>query len=155
MAAHPQARQTEPLSSDWRSLLTLLAADYPFLDVFWSMIIFFAWVAWIWVLVMIISDLFRRHDSSGWVKALWVVVLIVLPFLGTLFYLIANGGGMAERSAESSRNAQKQFDDYVKSVASRGGATGAASEIAKAKELLDQGAITQQEFESLKAKALA
>ncbi len=130
----------------------LIAADYPFLDVFWTMIIFFCWVAWIWVLIVIITDLFRRHDTSGWIKALWVVFLIVLPFLGVLIYLIANGSGMARRQAESVRASQQQFDSYVQSVAGSGGGAG---ELAKAKELLDSGAITQEEFEKLKAKVLA
>jgi len=128
----------------------LIAADYPFLDVFWTMIIFFCWVAWIWVLIVIISDLFRRHDTSGWVKALWVVFLIVLPFLGVLIYLIANGSGMSRRQAESVRASQEQFDSYVKSVSG-----GSATELAKAKELLDSGAINQAEYDQLKAKVLA
>ncbi len=133
--------------------MVLIAADYPFLDVFWTMILFFLWVAWIWVLVLIISDLFRRHETSGWIKALWIVVLIVLPFLGTLIYLIANGSGMAQRQADQVRASQSQFDDYVKSVAGSGGS--AASELAKAKELLDSGAINQQEYDAIKAKVLA
>ena len=128
----------------------LIAADYPFLDVFWTMIIFFCWVAWIWVLIVIIGDLFRRHDTSGWVKALWVIFLIVLPFLGVLIYLIANGSGMSRRQAESVRASQDQFDSYVKSVSG-----GSASELAKAKELLDSGAINQAEYDQLKSKVLA
>jgi Short C-terminal domain/Phospholipase_D-nuclease N-terminal len=131
----------------------LFAADYPFLDVFWTMIIFFCWVAWIWVLIVIISDLFRRHDTSGWVKALWVIFLIVLPFLGVLIYLIANGSGMSRRQLEQTQAAQQQFDSYVQSVAATGG--GGATELAKAKELLDSGAITQEEYDKLKAKVLA
>jgi general stress protein CsbA len=129
------------------------AADYPFLDVLWTMIIFFAWVAWIWLMVVILTDLFRRHDKSGWGKALWVVFLIVLPFIGTLCYLIANGSGMAERNAERAQAAQSQFDTYVQSVAQTGG--GAASELEKAKGLLDSGAIDQTEYDKLKAKVLA
>ena len=130
--------------------MLLIAADYPFLDVFWTMIIFFCWVAWIWVLIVIISDLFRRHDTSGWVKALWVIFLIVLPFLGVLIYLIANGSGMSRRQAETVRASQEQFDSYVKSVSG-----GSASELAKAKELLDSGAINQAEYDQLKSKVLA
>ena len=130
----------------------LLAADYPFLNIFWTMILFFFWVAWIWVLVGIISDLFRRHDTSGWIKALWVIVLIFLPFLGVLAYMIVNGQGMAERGAKQAQTNQAQFDDYVQSVAKTGGP---AAEIEKAKGLLDSGAITQAEFDALKAKALA
>jgi hypothetical protein len=130
-----------------------LAADYPFLDVFWTMILFFAWVAWIWVLVIIISDLFRRHDTSGWIKALWVIVLILFPFIGVLSYMIVNGKGMSERSAKQAQAGQEQFAQYVRSVSKSEG--GAASEIEKAKGLLDSGAITQAEFDTLKAKALA
>src|SRR5262245_47062362 len=119
------------------------------------MIIFFAWVAWIWILVLIISDLFRRHDTSGWIKALWIVVLIVLPFLGSLIYLIANGSGMAERRAKDMQVAQAQFDDHVKSVVGSGSGGGSASELAQAKQLLDSGAINQEEYDKLKAKVLA
>ena len=129
----------------------LFAADYPFLNVFWTMILFFFWVAWIWVLITIIGDLFRRHDTSGWIKALWTIFLIALPFLGVLIYMIVNGQGMAERSAKQIEDNRKQFDGYVQSVASNGGP---AAEIEKAKGLLDSGAITQSEFDSLKAKAL-
>ena len=130
----------------------LLAADYPFLDVFWTMILFFFWIAWIWILVGIITDLFRRHDTSGWVKALWVIFLIFLPFLGVLVYLIANNRGMTERSVQRAQANQEEFAKYMQSVASTGGAAG---EIEKAKGLLDSGAINQAEFEALKAKALA
>jgi hypothetical protein len=129
----------------------VLAADYPFLDVFWTIIIFFCWVAWIWILIIILSDVFRR-DISGWAKALWVIVLIVLPFLGTLIYLIANGNDMNERRVRDVQASQQQFDTYVQSVAAKGGP---AAEIEKAKALLDAGTITQAEFDSLKAKALA
>jgi hypothetical protein len=131
---------------------SMLAADYPLLNIFWTMILFFFWIAWIWVLIMIISDVFRRHDASGWVKALWMVVLIFLPFAGVLAYMIVNGKGMAERNAQQAQARDAQFKDYVQSVAPAGGA---ASEIEKAKGLLDSGAITQAEFGSLKAKALA
>ncbi len=133
--------------------MNLLAADYPFLNILWSMIIFFCWVAWIWTLIVIVGDLFRRHDASGFKKAIWLIVLIILPFVGVLAYLIANGQGMAERSAKQHQAQQAQFADYVQSVAAPGG--GAASEIDKAKQLLDSGAITQAEYDSLKAKVLA
>jgi hypothetical protein len=130
-----------------------LAADYPFLDILWTMILFFFWIAWIWVLIIILSDVFRR-DMSGFLKAAWIVFLIFLPFLGVLIYLIANGSGMTERRMKDMQDSQKQFDTYVRTVASDSGG-GAAGEIAKAKELLDSGAITEAEFASLKAKALA
>jgi hypothetical protein len=129
-----------------------IAADYPFLDILWSMIIFFTWVVWIWMMVIILSDVFRRRDLSGWGKAMWTVFLIVLPFIGVLTYLIAQHDGMAERQAEAARGQKAQMDDYVRSVASNGGP---AAEIDKAKKLLDSGAINQTEFDALKAKALA
>jgi hypothetical protein len=128
----------------------MLAADYPFLDVFWTMILFFFWVAWIWVLVGVITDLFRRHDTSGWVKAMWTICLILVPFLGVLVYLIVNGSNMGERSV-------KQLEANQARYAAANGSTngGAAGEIEKAKALLDSGAITAVEYDSLKAKALA
>jgi general stress protein CsbA len=129
----------------------VFAADYPFLDVLWTMVIFFCWVAWIWIMVLILSDLFRR-DVSGWYKALWVVVLIILPFLGTLIYLIANGKGMTERRVADVQASQAQFDSYVRDVAAK---SGPAAEIEKAKALLDAGTINQAEYDALKAKALA
>jgi hypothetical protein len=129
------------------------AAEYPFLNILGTMILFFSWVIWIWMMVAILSDVFRRRDMSGWGKAGWTVFLIVLPFLGALIYLISNHDGMAERNVRQARVAQAEFDDYVKSVATNGG--GAAAEIDKAKSLLDSGAINQSEFEAIKAKALA
>jgi hypothetical protein len=132
-----------------------LAADYPFMDILWTMILFFCWIAWIWMMVVILSDVFRR-DMSGWGKAAWCVFLICLPFLGALIYLITNGSGMTDRRTRDLQASQAQFDSYVRSVATDGnGGGGAASEIAKAKELLDSGAINESEFASLKAKALA
>jgi hypothetical protein len=130
----------------------MLAADYPFLDVFWTMILFFFWVAWIWVLVGIISDLFRRRDTSGWVKALWTIVLIFAPFIGVLIYMIVNSKGMAERSAARAQANREMIAQYAAPAGADGGAV---SEIEKAKRLLDSGALTQSEFDALKAKALA
>jgi hypothetical protein len=127
-----------------------IAADYPFLDVLWTMIIFFCWVIWIWIVVTVLIDLFRRDDVGGWGKAAWVVFVIVLPFLGVLVYLIAQHDGMRERSMREAQSQQQAFDQYVRDTAA-----GSAGEIAKAKELLDSGAITQDEFDRLKAKALA
>jgi Phospholipase_D-nuclease N-terminal len=129
----------------------VLAADYPFMDVLWTIIIFFAWVAWIWVLIVIFTDIFRRRDIGGWAKAAWIVFTIILPFLGVLVYLIANHDGMADRQTKEVQAAQEQTDAYIRSVS--GG--GAAAEIEKGKQLLDSGAITQAEFDSLKARALA
>lgn len=127
-----------------------LATDYPFLNILWTMIIFFAWVVWIWIAVTVIIDVFRRRDASGWKKAAWVVFIIVLPFIGVLVYLIANHDGMADRNARQMQAQKDQFDAYVRETAG-----GSAGEISKAKELLDSGAINQQEFEQIKRKALA
>jgi Short C-terminal domain len=128
----------------------LIAADYPFLDVFWTIILFFAWLAWIWIAITVFIDIFRRHDIGGWSKALWVVFVIVLPFLGVLVYLIAQHDGMRERSLQVAKGQQAALDDYVRRTAGGGPAT----EIAHAKELLDAGTISQAEFDAIKAKAL-
>ncbi len=129
----------------------VIATSYPFLNILWTMIIFFAWVIFIWIAITVLIDVFRRHDLSGWGKAAWTVFIIVLPFLGVLIYLIVNHAGMTERRVTDSQQAQSQFDDYVRQTA---GAGGAASEIDKAKQLLDNGTITQAEFDSIKAKAV-
>jgi hypothetical protein len=130
----------------------VFAADYPFLDVVWSMLVFFGFVIWISLLFTVFGDVFRRDDISGFGKAAWLLFVIVLPYLGVFIYLIAHSKGMAERRLQKTQEAQTQFDDYVRTTASKGGA---AAEIDKAKQLLDSGAITQSEFDSLKAKALA
>jgi hypothetical protein len=130
----------------------VLAADYPFLDILWTMIIFFAWVAWIWILIVLFTDIFRRRDIGGWAKAAWVAFLIILPFLAALIYLIVNHDGMADRQAKQIQGQQEQFDTYVRQVAAD---SGPAAEIDKAKKLLEDGTITQSEFDALKAKALA
>jgi ABC-type multidrug transport system fused ATPase/permease subunit len=127
-----------------------IAADYPFLNVLWTLIVFFAWLAWIWIAITVFIDVFRRDDIGGWGKAAWVVFVIVLPFLGVLVYLIAQHDGMRERSEKQAQAQKQEFDQYVRETAG-----GSATEIAKAKELLDSGAITQEEFDKLKAKALA
>jgi hypothetical protein len=129
-----------------------LASDYPFLDVLWTMLVFFGFVIWLWLLFTVVGDLFRRHDVSGWGKAGWIIVLVFLPYLGVLIYMIANAKGMAERSAQAARAQQSQLDDYVRSVADSGGAAG---EIERAKKLLDSGAINQAEFDAIKQKALS
>jgi Short C-terminal domain/Phospholipase_D-nuclease N-terminal len=119
----------------------LLAADYPFLDVLWTMLVFFLWVIWFWLLITVFGDVFRRHDISGWVKAVWTIFVILLPYLGVLIYMIVNGHGMAERN--------------VKAIEAAGARGGPATEIATAKQLLDSGAINQEEYEAIKRKATA
>lgn len=131
--------------------MVLVASSYPFLNIFWTILIFMAWVVWIWIAITVLIDLFRRHDISGWAKAAWVVFVIVLPFLGVLIYLIAYHDGMADRSHREVQAQQTQFDEYVRQTAGTGGAAG---EIERAKKLLDDGTITQAEFDALKARAL-
>ena len=129
----------------------VFAADYPFLDVLWTMLVFFAWVIWFWLLITVFADLFRRHDISGWAKAGWIVLCVVLPYVGVLIYMISQGKGLAERNVKQVNTDQAAFDDYVRKTA--GG--GSAAEIAHAKELRDNGTITDAEFQQLKQKALA
>jgi hypothetical protein len=129
-----------------------VAASYPFLNILWDILIVFAWFVYIWIAITVLIDVFRRHDISGWGKAAWVVFVVIIPWIGVLVYLIVNHSGMTERSAKEARTSQAHFDEYVRRTAGSGGA---ASEIERAKQLLDSGAITQQEFDALKAKALA
>jgi len=128
----------------------MLAADYPFLDVVWTMLIFFAWVIWFWILITVFADLFRRHDIGGGHKVLWVIFVIILPFLGVFIDLLTTHQGMADRNVKQVEAAQAQSEAYIRSVAG-----GPAGEIEKAKALLDQGAISQAEFDSIQQKALA
>ncbi len=129
--------------------MPIAAADFPFLEVLGTMILFFAWMAWIWIAITCFTDIFRRDDIGGGGKALWIVFIILLPFLGVLVYLTAQHDGMRERSIKQIQDQQAAFDSYVKETAG-----GSASEIAKAKELLDAGTITQAEFDAIKAKAV-
>ena len=128
----------------------MLAASYPFLDVLWTMFIFFLFVIWIWILITVFVDIFRRKDISGGKKALWIIFLIVAVYIGVLVYLIVNHDGMADRNIKQMQAKQAATDDYIRTVAG-----GAAAEIERAKGLLDSGAITQAEFDSIKQKALA
>ena len=129
----------------------MIAADYPFLDVLWTMFIFFAWIIWFWLLITIFADLFRRHDIGGGKKTLWFIFVIITPFIGVFVYLISQNKGMNERNLQNVKQQRQQADEYIRSVA----ADDPASQIAQAKSLLDSGAINQQEFDSLKQKALA
>lgn len=129
-----------------------MLATYSFGDVMWTMFVFFAWILFFWMLFGVFGDLFGRHDISGWAKAGWTVFVIILPFLGIFVYLISQGKGMGERAQQRAQSQQAQMDDYVRSVASSSSAT---EEIAKGKELFDSGAISQAEYDQLKAKALA
>ncbi len=129
-----------------------LASDYPLLDVIWSMLVFVGFVMWIWLAIMVFIDIFRRHDIGGFLKAIWILIVILIPIFGVLIYLLAYHNGVAERSAKEQQQAQQAFDARVREAA---GPTSAADEIDKAQKLLASGAITQEEFDHLKAKALA
>ena len=131
--------------------MLITASSYPFLNVFWDILIIFAWILFIWVAIIAFTDIFRRRDLSGWGKAAWVVFIVILPWIGVLAYLIVNHDGMTERSEKQTQAAQAQFDQYVRQTAGTGGP---ASEIEAAKKLLDSGTITQAEFDAIKAKAL-
>ena len=129
-----------------------MLAAYSFGDVMWTMFVFFAWILFFWLLFGVFGDLFSRHDVSGWAKAGWTIFVIILPFLGIFVYLISQGKGMGERAQQRAQAQQTQMDDYVRSVATSSSPT---EEIAKGKQLLESGAITQAEFDQLKARALA
>jgi hypothetical protein len=118
----------------------------------WTLLVFFGWVIWFYLLITVFGDLFRRHDLSGWAKAAWIIFVIVVPYVGVLIYLIAEHDGMAERNTKQLQQSQAQMDDYVRSVAAK---SDPADQIAKGKQLLDQGAISQAEYDALKQKALA
>jgi high-affinity K+ transport system ATPase subunit B len=130
----------------------ILATSYPFLEVFWTMLIFFAFIVWIWILFTVMIDIFRRHDTSGVAKVLWIIFIVILPYLGVFVYLIFEHKGMAERAVKQQHDTQAQFDQYVQSVAAKVDPT---AQIAKAKQLLDDSTITQAEFDQIKQKALA
>jgi hypothetical protein len=122
-------------------------------QVFFSLLWFFLFFLWIWLLIMVFADIFRDHELSGWAKAAWVIFVIILPFLGVFVYLIARGGKMAERAAAQQQQADEQFQQYVQSVAGSGGST--ADELERLADLKAKGVISDAEFEQLKAKALA
>ena len=129
----------------------MLAVYNTFGQVMWTFLVLFAWILFFWLLFAVFGDLFRRHDLSGWGKAAWSIFVIFVPFLGCFVYLITQGHKIGERNIQEAQAAQAQLDSHIKSVAG----SGSAEQIAKAKELLDSGAITQAEFDALKAKALA
>ena len=129
-----------------------MLATYNFWSFFWDVLLLMAWIIWFWLLITVFADLFRRHDISGWSKALWIVFVIILPYIGVLIYLLVEHQGMADRNVKQAQASQQQFDQYVQSVSRQGDP---AEQIAKAKTLLDNGTITQAEFDQIKQKALA
>jgi hypothetical protein len=129
----------------------MVVGAYTFLDVMWSMFVFFLWVMWFWLLFAVFGDIFRRHDLSGWGKTGWIVLTIVLPFLGVFVYLVSQNDGMTQRNEERARNQMMAFDQGQRIS----GGSSPADEISRAKQLLDSGAISEAEFGALKQKALA
>src|SRR5580700_7991147 len=132
----------------------MLATNYPILDFFLTMLYFFLFIIWIWLLIMVFMDVFRSHDMGGWAKALWVIFIIVMPYLGVLVYLIARGGKMHERAAQQAAQQQKAFDQYVKQAAGTPG-TSTADQLSKLAGLKSQGLLTDAEFDAEKTKILA
>ena len=131
----------------------MLAYTYPLLNLFWTMLLFFGFVVWIWLLIVVFGDIFRSHDMGGFAKALWVLLVIFLPLLGVLIYLIARGGQMQERASDDGRKQQQEFDTYVEEVAGPG--ANPADQLTKLAQLRDEGVISEQEFRAQKAKARA
>jgi hypothetical protein len=127
---------------------------YPLLNLFWTMLWFFLFVAWIYLLIVIITDIFRSDDMSGLVKALWVLFILIIPVLGALVYLIARGDKMSARAAADYRRQDQQFREYVRDAASSSAGTSTADELSKLAALRDAGTITPDEFETQKAKLL-
>ena len=130
----------------------MLSYDYPLLGFFWSMLMIFLWIAWIFLLIRVFADVFRNHKMGGFAKALWIIFVIVAPFLGVLIYLIVHGGSMAERDLHDAQSQQAAFDSYIRETA---GSSGAADELTKLAALKSQGVITDAEFAAQKAKLLA
>ena len=129
-----------------------VAADYPFLDVLWTMLIFFLWIAWFMILFRVLIDIFRRHDIGGASKVLWIVLVILVPFLGVFVYIIARGHKMADRDMADAQAREQAFQSYVKDVA--GSPTSAADQLTKLADLKERGVITDAEFQQQKAKLL-
>lgn len=130
--------------------------DYPLLNLFWTMLWFFLWIMWLFLLFKVIGDIFRDHSLNGWAKAGWLILCIVLPYLGVLIYVIARGKSMGERDVKRAKESEAAFQDYIRKTAGPQDGTGtAAHELARLAELKDKGAITPEEFEKAKAKVLA
>ena len=125
--------------------------SYPLLDIFWTMLEFFLWIVWIWIFVMVIFDIFRSHDLSGWGKALWVLFVAIIPLIGVLVYLIVRGGSMHDRAERQAARQDEEFRSYVQDAAS----TSTADQLAKLADLRDRGVISPEEFAREKEKVLA
>jgi hypothetical protein len=136
------------------SLLAASSSSYPLLNVFWTMLEFFVWVIWIWLLIWIFIDIFRSRDMSGWAKALWFLFVLFIPLIGVLVYLIVRGGSMHERAAQDAKQQDAEFRSYVQQAAASSPAS-TADQLAKLADLRDRGVISAEEFEREKAKVLA
>ena len=131
----------------------MLAYDYPLLNVFWTMLMLFIWIAWLFLLFQVIFDIFRSHDIGGWAKAAWFLLVIAVPLLGVLVYVLARGDSMRERDLQRAKDQQDQMDAYVRQAAGTSG--GVADEIFKLSDLQSSGVITAEQFEAQKAKLLS
>lgn len=131
--------------------------DYPLLNLFWTMLWFFLWIMWLFLLFKVITDIFRDHELNGWAKAGWLVLCILLPYLGVLIYVIARGKSMTQRDLKQARESEAAFQSYIRKAAgtSGDGKAGSVDELARLAELKDKGAITDEEFEKAKAKVLS
>jgi predicted PurR-regulated permease PerM len=137
------------LRADVEKEVGVLLQEYPVLNLTWTLFVIFAWAIWFSLLIWIFADIFRRDDTSGWAKAVWIVFLIVLPFIGVFAYLVTQSSGMARRN--QMRTSQAQLDEYMRSEAS---ASSPTSQVETAKQLLDSGAITKDEFQEIKRRAI-
>ena len=131
----------------------VLADDFGTGQVFWSMLWFFLWIIWIWMLIVVFGDIFRSHDLGGWGKALWTIFVLVIPFLGVLVYLIARGHKMQQHSIDAAKQQDAQFRKYVQDATSSS-SSGTADELSRLADLRDKGVLSPAEFEQAKAKAL-
>jgi ABC-type multidrug transport system fused ATPase/permease subunit len=130
----------------------MIAATYPLLNIFWTMLEFFFFFVWIWLLIGVFADVFRSHDMGGPAKALWVIFVVIFPFLGVLIYLIARGGSMHERAERQAAQQHEALDAFMRHAS---GAGGAADELTKLADLKSKGVITDAEFDAQKAKILS
>ena len=135
-------------------VLAASSSSYPLLNLFWTMLEFFLWVIWIWILIMVFIDIFRSRDLSGWAKALWFLFVLFIPLIGVLVYLIARGGSMHERAARQAQQQDAEFRSYVQQAAASSPAS-AADQLTKLADLRDRGVISAEEFEREKAKIVA
>ena len=129
-------------------------SSYPLLNVFWSMLYFFLWIIWIWILIMVFIDIFRSRDLSGWGKALWFLFVLFIPLIGVLVYLIARGGKMQQHAARDAQQQDQQFRQYVQEASASSPAS-TSDQLSKLAELRDRGVISAEEFDREKAKVLA